>query len=146
MVHQNQLSEQAKSRLLAILSILKIGKLLRDSGISKSFGFTSLEVFKLIFSLVFEGRNWFRLLESDRKNLPGKDVVYRFLNHSFFAWREFLLVLSLKIVLHLETLTHPTRVRVLIVDDSVLRRNRSKKAELLARVFDHTTRAFCQRL
>ena len=142
MVHQNQQFEQAKSRLLAILSVLKIGNLLRASGISKSFGFTSLEVFKLIFSLVFEGRNWFRLLESGRKDLPGKDVVYRFLNHSYFAWREFLLELSLKIVLHFETLISSTRVRVFIVDDSVLQRNRSKKAELLARVFDHTTGRF----
>lgn len=142
MVHQNHQSEQAKSRLMTILSALQIGKLLRESGISKSFGLTSLEVFKLIFSLVFEGRNWFRLLESDRKNLPGKDVVYRFLNHRYFAWREFLLALSLKIVLHFETLIASTRVRVFIIDDSVLQRNRSKKAELLARVFDHTTGRF----
>jgi hypothetical protein len=64
------------------LTTLKIGPLLRQSGISKSFGFSALAVFQLIFSLVFEGRNWTRLLESGRKDLPGKDVVYRFLNHS----------------------------------------------------------------
>jgi hypothetical protein len=142
MVHQNPRSEQAKSRFKTLISALKIGELLRAAGISKSFGFSSLTVFQLIFSLVFEGRNWFRLLESKRKDLPGKDVVYRFLNHSSFAWRKFLLTLSLKIVQHFESLISASRVRAFIVDDSVLRRNRSKKVELLAPVFDHTTGRF----
>jgi hypothetical protein len=35
--------------------------------------------------------------------------------------------------------SYSSRVRTFIIDDSVLRRDRSKKAELLARVFDHTT-------
>jgi hypothetical protein len=38
----------------------------------------------------------------------------------------------------LEPLTGPDRTKVLIVDDSLFSRNRSKKVELLARVFDHT--------
>lgn len=33
-------------------------------------------------------------------------------------------------------------MRVFIVDDSILRRDRSKKADLLARVYDHVTRRF----
>jgi hypothetical protein len=49
------------------------------AGIIKSFGPSSLAVFQILFSLVFEGRNWFRLLESERgTSLPGKDVIYRF--------------------------------------------------------------------
>lgn len=50
--------------------------------------------------------------------------------------------LSLRIVRHFESLISSKRVRVFIVDDSVLTRNRSKKAELLARVFDHSTGKF----
>lgn len=141
MVHHRSLSEQ--SRFSTVFATLKIGKLLRDAGIRKSFGLSSLVVFRLLFSLVFEGKNWFRLLESNRGgSLPGKDVVYRFLNHSGFAWRSFLHALSLKIVAHFNSLLSATRVRVFIVDDSVPSRNRSKKAELLARVFDHTTGRF----
>ncbi|MCM3274520.1 IS4 family transposase, partial [Paenibacillus elgii] len=79
MVHHNSLSEQAKSRFSAVFSTLQIGHLLRKAGIFKSFGYSSLAVFQILFSLVFEGRNWFRLLESDRgKSLPRKDVAYRF--------------------------------------------------------------------
>ena len=39
-------------------------------------------------------------------------------------------------------LTSDDRVSVLIVDDSLFDRSRSKKVELLSRVFDHTTRKF----
>lgn len=140
MVHHKASSEKAEQRIPAALSALQIGNLLRKAGISKSFGLSSLAIFQLIFTLVFEGRNWFRLLDSERRqSLPGKDVVYRFLNHPRFAWRRFLHMLSLKIVQHFESLTSASRIRAFIVDDSVLRRDRSKKAELLARVFDHTT-------
>lgn len=51
-------------------------------------------------------------------------------------------MLSLKIIQHFESLTSSSRVRAFIVDDSVLKRNRCKKAELLARVHDHTTGRF----
>ncbi|SDN51971.1 hypothetical protein SAMN04487897_10343 [Paenibacillus sp. yr247] len=143
MVHQKSLSEQAKSRFSILLSTLKIGQLLRNAGITKSFGFSSLAVFQLLFSLVFEGRNWFRLLESERsESLPGKDVIYRFLNQSSFAWRKFLHSFALKIVLHFESLISTSCTRVFIIDDSVLKRSRSKKAELLTHVFDHTTGRF----
>lgn len=116
---------------------------MRQAGISKFFGLSSLAIFQIVFSLVFEEKNWFRLLESDRgADLPGKDVIYRFLNQASFAWRRFLQAFSLRIVRHFESLISLHRVRVFIIDDSVLSRNRSKKAELLARVFDHSTGKF----
>ena len=127
MLQQHSLSEQ--SRFSKLLTTLQIGKALRHAGISKSFGLSGLAVFQIIFSLVFEGKNWFRILESQRRaDLPGKDVVYRFLNQASFAWRRFLQTLSLRMVSHFESLISSTRVRVFIVDDSVLNRNRSKKA------------------
>ena len=41
-----------------------------------------------------------------------------------------------------ETLTSVKRVRVFIVDDSVKERERSKKVELLARIYDHVSDRF----
>jgi hypothetical protein len=141
MLQQHSLSEQ--SRFSKLFATLHIGKTLRQAGISKSFGLSSLAIFQIVFSLVFEGKNWFRLLKSDRAaDLPGKDVIYRFLNQASFAWRRFLQALSLRIVRHFESLISSQRVRVFIIDDSVLSRNRSKKAELLARVFDHSNGKF----
>jgi len=58
-------------------SELKIANYLRQAGIVKGLGFSCLTVFCLIFSMVFENKNWFRLLQSSKKeNLPGKNVVY----------------------------------------------------------------------
>ena len=143
MLHHNSLSEKCEERFSTMFATLKLGTLLRQAGIRKSFGLPALAVFQLIFTLVFQQRSWSRLLESNnRSSLPGKDVVYRFLNHPGFAWRRFFQMLSLKIVQHFESLTSATRVRAFIVDDSVLKRNRCKKAELLARVHDHTTGRF----
>lgn len=137
MLQQHSLSEQ--SRFSKLFATLHIGKSLSHAGISKSFYLSSLAIFQIVFSLVFEGKNWFRLLESDRgADIPGKDV----LNQASFAWRRFLQALSLRIVRDFESLVSSSRVRVFIVDDSVLSRNRSKKAELLARVFDHSMGKF----
>lgn len=59
LLQQHSLSEQ--SHFSKLFTCLHIGKTLRQVG---------------IFSLVFEGKNWFRLLESDRAaDLPGKDVI-----------------------------------------------------------------------
>jgi hypothetical protein len=143
MVHHRSLSDQ--SRFSSVFHTLKLGNLLREAGIRKSFGLSAIAVFQLLFSLVFEGKNWFRLLESNRgTSLPGKDVVYRFLNHPGFAWRTFLHSLSLTVVRQFTSLTSAKRVKVFIIDDSTLQRNRSKKAELLAKVFDHTTGRFAR--
>ncbi|WP_436836462.1 IS4 family transposase [Paenibacillus tritici] len=77
-----------------------------------------------------------------RRSVPGKDAVYRFLNHSQFAWRRFLTSLSSDTVQRVETLTSVTRTSVFIVDDSMFERNRSKAVELLARFKDHATGAY----
>ena len=50
--------------------------------------------------------------------------------------------LSIKIVDAFDKLTSDKRIRVFILDDSILSRPRTKKAELLARVFDHTGNRF----
>jgi len=85
----------------------------------------------------------FRLLESKRaESLPGKDVIYRFLNESSYNWRRFYQLLSLNVVARFESLTSARRIRVFIVDDSVMGRERSKKVELLAQIFDHVSVRF----
>ena len=50
--------------------------------------------------------------------------------------------ISLTIIQSFDKLTSASRVKVFIVDDSLLQRNRSKKAELLARLYDHASHRF----
>ena len=143
MLQQNNLSEQMQNRFSQIFSLFKVSQLLRQAGIRKSCGFSCFTVFQSLFQLVFQGRNLYQVLEGNQTDrLPGKDVFYRFLNEPQFNWRRFYQLLVLKVVNQLETLTSSKRVRVFIIDDSPFSRNRSKKVELLARVYDHVSHRF----
>ncbi|AKP49020.1 hypothetical protein BSM4216_3875 (plasmid) [Bacillus smithii] len=80
-------------------SELNIGYHLRKANITKLSGYSCLTVFKLIFLLVFQYKNWFRAFMSKRsQDLPGKDTVYRFLNTPTYHWRKFLLSLSSEMI------------------------------------------------
>lgn len=143
MLQHNSLSEQSQNQLSSIFSSLKLSQLLRTTGIRKSYEVSSLTIFQIIFQLVFQGRNLYRLLEDSRaESLPGKVVVDLFLNESRYNWRRFYQLLSLKVVGQFEKLTSAQRIRVFIVDDSVTGRERSKKVELLARILDHVSGRF----
>ena len=52
------------------------------------------------------------------------------------------MLLAVKVTSAFDTLTRPERVKVLILDDTVVKRNRSKSVELLARVYDHVEHKF----
>lgn len=119
---------------------LQVSKHLKNAGFKKKFGFTCTYLFRLVFTLLFHQKNWFRLLESTKgESFPGKDTVYRFLNHAGFAWRKFLTSLSVETIQKVEVLTSANRITAFIFDDSMFERNRSKAVELLARFKDHAT-------
>lgn len=140
MIANNDQNNQLPNDLKSAFNELQILKHLRNAGITKDFGFSCAYLFKLVFCLIFEQKNWFRLLESKKsENLPEKDTIYRFLNHSKFSWRRFLLLLSTATIYKVNRLTKSDRPKVLIIDDSSYERNRSKKVELLARCFDHAS-------
>jgi hypothetical protein len=50
--------------------------------------------------------------------------------------------LAAKVINNLRPLTKQSRVKVFILDDSTIARNRSKKVELLTRIFDHVSHKF----
>ncbi len=81
---------------------------------------------------------FYAFLQSKEPKEFAKDVIYRFLINPWYDWRRFLLKLGAGVINNfLNPLTGPERVKALIFDDSLYSRNRSKKVELLARVFDH---------
>lgn len=140
MIANNDQNNQMPTELKSGFNELEMLKHLRKAGITKGFGFSCAYLFQLLFCLIFEQKNWFRLLESKKsESLPGKDTIYRFLNYSKYNWRRFLLSLSASTISKVSRLTKNDRPKVLIVDDSVYERNRSKKVELLARCFDHAS-------
>jgi hypothetical protein len=117
----------------------KIGGLLKCSNIDKQKGVSPVAVFRVLFTLIFTGKNLFRTIEAGGSCGMAKDTVYRFLNSVHTNWRRFLLLLSSRVIRdELEPLTGAANMKVLIADDTLYRRNRSKHVELLSRVFDHT--------
>jgi hypothetical protein len=59
----------------------RIALLLKQSNMVKQCGIAPVVVMRMIFSLVFTGKNLFRYLQADASgNEVGKDTVYRFLN------------------------------------------------------------------
>ena len=143
MINQMSQNENTQNQFSNAVKELQIGKLLRSSNITKSCGVSAYEVFQFLLMLVFQGRNLFRFLNSKRKDLAvSKNTYYRFLNDTSFNWTKFILLLSAKVTCIFSTLTKRERVKVLVLDDSVVKRNRSKSVELLARVYDHVEHKF----
>lgn len=59
-------------------------------------------------------------------------------------WIRFTTILSSRIIKDaIIPLDSEDRANVLIIDDSMFERNRSKKVELLAKVYDHAKHAYC---
>lgn len=138
MINQTNQENQLPKEIKGAFKELKVLHHLRHAGFKKRFGFTCAYLFQIIFCLIFHHRNWYRLLESPQgEALPGKDSVYRFLNHPGFSWRRFLSSFSSDTAQTVMQLTSEDRVKVLVVDDSMYERNRSKTVELLARFKDH---------
>ncbi len=116
-----------------------ISSTLKASNAYKKKGTSVTEIFQYLFLLIFSNRSMYMNLITGR-NTPdfAKDTVYRFMKMVQINWIRFTSVLASRIIKDaVLPLDSEERVNVLIIDDSMFERNRSKKVELLARVFDH---------
>ncbi len=123
-------------------SSLKVGSMLNKSGITKTKGASPLELFTIVFNLAFIGKNFFEGVVRNKKITVCKDAVYNFLNSPTYNWRRFTLLLGSQIYFIIKNFLDDSSEEVLIFDDTTYDRSRSKKVELLSRVFDHTTHKY----
>ena len=103
-----------------------------------------MEIFQYLFLLIFSNRSMYMNLISGR-NTPAfaKDTVYRFMKMIQINWIRFTTTLAERIIKEaIRPLDSEERVNVLIIDDSMFERNRSKKVELLTKVYDHAKHAY----
>lgn len=129
---------QTDSHIKRFFKRFDVSGCLKAANIRKVKGYQLLKLFQFLFTIVFTHKNFYRHM-SENSTVFGKDLGYRFLNNPNSNWRVFLLKLGANIInTFMDPLTSRDRPKVLIVDDSLFSRNRSKKVELLARVFDHT--------
>ena len=137
-INQEEHKKQLPKEIQIAFKELKVLQHLKAAGFKKRFGFSCSYLFQMVFTLIFHHKNWFCLLESAKgQEFPGKDAIYRFINHGGFAWRRFLTGLSSDTINTIAGLTSHERAKVFIIDDSMYERNRSNHVELLARFRDH---------
>lgn len=130
-------NKQISKRISNFMKRFDVSSALKSSNAVKIKGFAVIEIFQYLFMLVFAHHSIYMDMKKD--TVPfAKDTVYRFLNSVHINWLKFTTGLSAKIIKDaIDPLTSDQREDVLIIDDSVFERNRSKKVELLAKVFDH---------
>ncbi len=130
-------------RIERFFSDFGLSKLLLKCNFYKASGFSCVLILKQLFSLIFSGKNLYRALNLNSDDLSfRKNTAYRFLNEGRFHWEKLLTLMMTRLVCFIDQLTGKDRQSVLIIDDSLFGRDRSKKVELLARVFDHTSHTF----
>jgi hypothetical protein len=110
-------------------------KMLKAANIRKSRGTSVAQVMKVLLSLPFCSLD---IWEFARSEGPCRDTFYRFLSKLSYNWRGLLAGVSMKIIRELHGLTGPRTDRVLILDDSPWKRDRSKTVEYLGRQYDHS--------
>ena len=142
MINQNVDFENPKTEIQCefgeAIRELQISKLLTKSNIKGKSGKSFYEVFQFLLLLVFQNCNLYHFLNSKKKDTAfSKNTYYRFLNNVSFNWVKFISLLAAKVTAYLDKLTKAKRVMCLVLDDSVITRERSKKVELLSYVFNH---------
>ena len=135
-------NEKTRSRIKTFFSEFRIGTLLNRSNISKVRGVSPLSIILTIFSLPLCGMNFFRGIVRNRELDFSKDAAYDLLKGSNYNWRKLMLLLSAQISSKINPLTDKNREKVIIFDDSIYDKSRSKMVELLAKVFDHNTQRY----
>ena len=103
-----------------------------------------ISIFLVAFLGAFLNRSFYQQKKDNPDSIPfEQDTFYRFLNSSNINWRRFTLLLGKSIIdKAVAPLTDASRRNVLIIDDSLFSRGRSKKVELLAKVFDYVSHTY----
>ncbi len=116
-----------------------IGRLLFRCNAGKEKGIPAMDIFRYLFCMMFSDRSIYMQMKTGIfEGTFSKNTIYRFLNDVRINWQRFTTLLSADIICRfMKPLTDEKRKDVFIVDDSLFDRSRSKKVELLARVFDH---------
>ena len=140
----NQNDNQISKTIRRFFVRFHISSALKSANAYKTKGFSVVEVFQYLFLLVFSNRSMYMNLLTGR-NTPAfaKDTVYRFMKMVQINWIRFTTILSGRIIREaIVPLDSEDRANVLIIDDSMFERNRSKKVELLPKVYDHAKHAY----
>ena len=136
--------KQNSSTIQKFFKRFHVSSALKAANAYKEKGFSVARIFQYLFLLAFSNRSMYMNLLTG-KNVPAfaKDTAYRFMRMAHINWMRFTTILSSRIIKDaVAPLTSDDRVNALVIDDSVFDRNRSKKVELLAKIYDHAKHAY----
>lgn len=139
-----QNDKQISNSIKKFFTRFRVSSALKASNAYKKKGVPVMEIFQYLFLLIFSNRSMYMNLITGR-NTPAfaKDMVYRFMKMIQINQIHFTTILSAQIIKNaIIPLDSEDRANVLIIDDSMFERNRSKKVELLARIYDHVKHAY----
>ena len=134
-----QNDKQISKSIKRFFTRFHVSSALKLSNAYKKKGIPVMDIFQYLFLLIFSNRSMYMNLITGR-NTPdfAKDTVYRFMKMIQINWNRFTTSLSARIIRDaILPLDSEDRANVLIIDDSMFERNRSKKVELLAKVYDY---------
>jgi len=114
---------------------------LYKAGIHKRSGHSAYRLLQLFLALRFSGNNVYRFQGEDN-SLPERSAFYEFLAQKRYNWELLVVTVAQQLIAFFTPLTAARHDRVLILDDSSYKRNRSKKVELLGRHHDHNDTTF----
>jgi len=117
------------------------GKMLRQAGIKKRSGIAAGWLLQLLLVLPFSDLRIYQLNRAS-DGLPHRSTFYDFLGQTSYNWRMLVLMVSLRLIEELQPLTSAWQERVLIVDDSPYKRDRSKKVDYLGHQYDHSSHSW----
>ena len=138
------LNPQTDSTISQFFRRFELNKILNRCGIRKEKGLSAWDIVLCLLSMVFTDKS-ISTLEKE-ENLPcGKSSLFRFLDNPRFSWRNTLLLFALKVLFFFirPAIGEKNELfEVLIVDDTLYPRRRSKKVELLSRKHDHNSKQY----
>ena len=135
---------QTDSTVVRFFRRFELNKILGVCGVRKEKGLSAWDILLCLISKVFTDKS-ISTLEKE-ENLPcGKSSIFRFLDNPRFHWRKVILLFSLQILIFFIKPAQGEKKKlfeVLIVDDTLYPRKRSKKVELLSRKHDHNNNQY----
>jgi len=110
---------------------------LMKAGMYKRSGSSVMTLLRLLVGLPMVGIPIYQFKKTELP-VPGRDSFYRMLEHPGYNWRLLLYRIATKLITYFSTLIQTDTRRVLIVDDSSYKRNRSSHVQYLGRQRDHS--------
>ena len=139
-LNDNQISKSIRK----FFTRFHLSSALKAANAYKKKGTSATLIFQYLFLLIFSNRSMYMnlLIGKDTPDF-AKDTVYRFMKMLQINWIRFTTILSSRIIKDaIVPLDSADRANVLIIDDSMFERNRSKKVELLAKAYDHAKHCY----